>query len=835
MAVLLGLLLLLNLCLPSPASVASPLAGDVPERRGLSPTLQRATFAPGVVLVKPRVDPQQLLASLDFPYSVTATEGVSALGIVRLAVPGGREVETASLLRHSPLVEWAEPDRLRDTMSVPNDQLYKQFQWNLRKIGMEQAWDVTTGNPSLVVAVLDTGVDSSHPDLAGRLMPGYDFLNDDPDPADDGGHGTHNAGIIGAASNNGAGIAGLTWQTRIMPLKVLNSGGVGPDSVIARGIIYAADHGARVINMSFGSSTTSNTLGAAIRYAYEKGAVLVAAAGNTARLDNAAIYPAAFDQVLAVGATDETDRVADFSQHHPYVGVSAPGVHIVSTFWRGSGYGSYVSASGTSAAAPHVSGLAALILSANPALTNVQVRQIIQDTSDDLGPPGRDEYYGSGRINAARALAAARPGATAPAVPSPAVPAYSSPAATPAALPRTVWYFAEGSTSPPFDLWLLLQNPNATAATAKITYMKAQGSQQVQTVLLPPASRRSLYVNQIVPDSDVSMKVESDSVLFAERAMYFGHDGHDSVGVPAPSTNWYMAEGSTHPGFDTWILLQNPLGSPANVTLTFLTPQGGRAERSLLVPAGSRRSVYVNQILFDTELSTIVSSDQPIVAERAMYFDDGGGIGGGAASQLGRTWYLAEGITGGGYDSWLLAMNPNPVPANLKVTYMTEEGPNVVAYYSIPAGSRFSVYLNEAIAAGRFGTRVESDQPIAVERSTYFAGGQGGHNVVASALVAQEWYLPEGSTRAPFREVISVLNPSEQVANLAVTFMKAGGGTEIRYFAADPASRLTLNVNDLLPDTEASTKVASDVPVAVERSMYFADGLGGTSSFGIPR
>lgn len=819
----------------------SPLAASstgsdwvAPAHAEAGPAASGTAFVPAELLVKPRGNLQKLLASIHTDYPITVIGAVDALGVVRLGVPAGRETEAASLLQRSPLVEWAEPDHLRSAMAIPNDQLYKQFQWNLRTIGMEQAWDITTGSPGLTVAVLDTGVDSTHPDLAGKLVPGYDFLNDTPDPADDGGHGTHNAGIIGAASNNGVGIAGMAWQTRIMPLKVLNPSGVGPDSVIARGITYAADHGARVINMSFGSPTTSQTLGAAVRYAYNKGALLVAAAGNTAKLDNAIIYPAAFDQVLAVGATDESDKVADFSQHHSYVGVSAPGVHIVSTFWRGAGYGSYVSASGTSSAAPHVSGLAALILSANPALTNTQIRQIIESTADDLGAPGKDDYYGVGRIDARRALLAARPG-TAPTA-NPVLPApIPAPAPTPVALPGTVWYFAEGSTASPFDLWLLLQNPNAGPVAAKVTYMKVDGSQQTQELVLPATSRKSIYVNQVVPNAEVSMKVESDSLIFAERAMYFGHDGHDSVGVPAPATNWYMAEGSTRSGFDTWILLQNPLGAPANVTLTFLTSEGKRVTSSLLVPPGSRRSVYVNQIVPNADLSTIVSSDQPVVAERAMYFGDGGGHGSIASSELAKSWYLADGTTGDGYDSWVLALNPNQTTANIKVTYMLEDGSTTASYYAIPPGSRFSIYVNDVIPAARFGARVESDQPIVVERSTYFGGGRGGQNVVASPLPAQEWYLPEGSTKAPFHEVIAVLNPSDRVANLLVTFMKVDGGSEVRYFTMSPTSRLTLDVNNLLPDTETSTKVASDVPVAVERSMYFAGGLGSTSSFGIPR
>ena len=838
LALLLALCLLPFYAVITPRSTLADPSHEVAAEAAVAPPTGQ--FVPGEVLVKPRAGVSESALSRLVDYPIAPQSSIDPLEVLQLQVPAGRELETVRRLRDSPLVEWAEPNYLRATLAVPNDQLYRQFQWNLRKIQAEQAWDITTGSPDVVVAVLDTGIDSSHPDLAGKLVPGYDFLNDTPNPADDSGHGTHKAGVIGAVTNNGAGVAGISWGARIMPVKVLNSGGTGPDSVIARGIAYAVDHGARVINMSFGSSTTSRILASAVSYATNKGALLVAAAGNTAKSDNAEIYPAAYDQVLAVAATDENDKVADFSQHHPYVGVSAPGVHIVSTFWRGAGYGSYVSSSGTSDAAPHVSGLAALIWSANPSLSNVQVRRIIQDTADDLGPPGKDDYYGTGRNNAFKALSAAQPAAhpTATIPPTPIAPAATpipAPEPAPATLPKTVWYFAEGSTFRPFDLWLLLQNPNMAAATAKVTYMKGDGSQQSQEMWLPPLSRKSIFVNQVVPNADVSMKVESASQLFAERAMYFGRDGHDSVGVSAPSTRWYLAEGNTKEGFDTWLLLQNPLAVPANVNITFLTADGQRKEFATLLPPTSRRSVYVNQMVPDAEVSAVLSSDQPIVAERSMYFRQGGGHNSVAASQLARSWYLAEGVVGNGFDTWMLVLNPNPAVANLKATFMMEDGTTSTGYFAVQPSSRLSVYLNEVVPAGRFGTQVESDQPIVVERSTYFADGNAGQNVVATPLLVRDWYLPEGSTKAPFSQVIAVLNPNDRAANLMVTFMKIDGTTETRDFTMKPTSRLTLNVNELLPDTEASTRVSADLPIAVERSMFFSGGLGGTSSFGIPR
>ncbi len=819
--------------LPPSQTTSQPLA----EGRG------PRDFVPGELLIEAVPGVHLDVSSLRLGYPVTEEGVVAPLGIMRLGVPVGREREIARLLRQDPRVEWCDLDYLRNVMMVPNDQLYHQFQWDLQRIHAEQAWDVTTGSPDVTVAVLDTGVDSSHPDLTGKLVPGYDFLHNNPYPEDDSGHGTHSAGIIGAASNNGIGITGIAWGARIMPIKVLNSSGVGPDSAISKGIIYAADHGAKVINMSFGNPMSSQLLARAIQYAYDKGVVLVAAAGNSANQGDEVIYPAAYNQVLAVGATDEADNVPDFSQHHSYVGISAPGVGIVSTFWRGAGYGDYVAASGTSAAAPHVSGVAALVRSVNPELSASQVVKILENTADDLGVPGRDEYYGAGLVDAYRAVMAAKLGTTSYPTATPVPAGKPQPTSMPpqplptpvAARSRTTWYFAEGSTAPPFDLWLLLQNPNPVPVTARVTYMKTDGSQQIQDVYLDPSSRKSIYVNQVIPRSELSMKVESDSLVLAERAMYFRTDGHDTVGARAPSTRWYMAEGSTKGDFETWILLQNPQSSQANVTLTFLTGKGQRQELSLVMPPTSRRSIYLNQVIPDADVSTMITSDQPIVAERSMYFRHAGGTGGLASNRLAKVWYLAEGMVGQGLDDWLLAMNPNPTVANLKVTYMREDGSTQIGYYSIQPWSRFSLYLNKKVPAGRLGAKVESDQPIEVERSTYFAGGRGGTSVVASPALSEEWYLPEGSTKAPFTEEIAVLNPGNQAAKLAVTFMKNDGTTDTRYFTMARTSRLTLRVNDLEPDTELSARVTSDSPIAVERSMYFANGLGGTDSFGIPR
>jgi subtilisin family serine protease len=309
------------------------------------------------------------------------------------------EVLRNKLLKHAE-IEFIEIDHTFKAIGsieyIPNDP-YFGSQWGLASINVTSAWDIETGNQSIIVAVIDTGVDYTHPDLAANYLPaGYDFVNDDADPLDDNGHGTHVAGIIAAVMNNSEGIAGIA-QVKIMAEKVLDSSGTGYSSWVARGIAHAADSNANVISMSLGSLFPSSVIQRACTYAWKKGSLLVAASGNDGlgRLN----YPAAYRTVMAVGAIDDADNLAWFSNYGRGLELTAPGVDIISTYPTG-----YAVLSGTSMATPHVSGVAALVWSANPSLTNLQVRKILDSTAIDLGIAGYDAYYGFGKIDAYRAL-----------------------------------------------------------------------------------------------------------------------------------------------------------------------------------------------------------------------------------------------------------------------------------------------------------------------------------------------------------------------------------------------------------------------------------------------
>lgn len=285
--------------------------------------------------------------------------------------------------------------------NIPNDTLYKQYQWNLPLIETESSWSYNKGSKDLIVAVVDTGVDLNHPDLKGHLVPGVNIVDPDQPPQDDVGHGTHVAGVISAETNNQLGVAGISWYNRIMPVKVLDSSGAGSTYAVAQGIIWAADHGAKVINLSLGNYASSLFLRDAIRYAYDKDCVIIAASGN----DNTERpgYPAAYPEVLAVSATDSQKLKAAFSNYGDYIDVAAPGVSIASTYPSNQ----YAALSGTSMASPHAAGLAGLIRAANPKLTNVQVMDIMRKTAQDLGTPGKDTYFGYGLIDVGKAVRAA--------------------------------------------------------------------------------------------------------------------------------------------------------------------------------------------------------------------------------------------------------------------------------------------------------------------------------------------------------------------------------------------------------------------------------------------
>jgi len=289
-----------------------------------------------------------------------------------LKLPKSQNLQsTISNLKSNPLVEYAEPNYhyyiqsspcLQVSLSpflfslAPTDPFYEN-QWAIRKCLFTAVWDSTTGDSNLILAILDSGVDTAHADLKNRIIQGYDFVNEDSFPVDDNGHGTQVAGVIGAEANNGSAIAGCDWKTKLLILKVIDATGMATAFDISEAIYYAVSHNARIINMAFGSYDYSSTVANAVQYAYNANCVLVAGAGNDAT--SLPFYPAALPNVIGVSATKENDLIADFSNWGDYIDFAAPGVSIYTTN-RGGGI---IIVSGTSYSCAYLSGAASLILS----------------------------------------------------------------------------------------------------------------------------------------------------------------------------------------------------------------------------------------------------------------------------------------------------------------------------------------------------------------------------------------------------------------------------------------------------------------------------------------
>jgi subtilisin family serine protease len=319
-----------------------------------------------------------------------------------LQVPEPALDRVATALMQTGMFTFVEPDYIMRSSGdvIPTDP-YFSSQWHLSAIKAPTAWGITTGSPNVIIAVIDSGADWTHPDLAPNLVTGWNFLTGTSITQDNAGHGTAVSGSAAAASNNGEGVAGVSWGARIMPLQVLDATTGASYSSVASAITYAADHGARIISISLCGPSSSSALQSAESYAWNKGSVIFAAAGNAS--SSALTYPAADPNVVSVSASDQNGTFASFSNYGNWIDISAPGNYILTTVLGGS-YGSWY---GTSFSTPIAAGVGALILSVKPGLSASNLVSLLEQNADDLGTPGWDQYFGYGQVNAYKAVTAA--------------------------------------------------------------------------------------------------------------------------------------------------------------------------------------------------------------------------------------------------------------------------------------------------------------------------------------------------------------------------------------------------------------------------------------------
>ncbi len=358
-----------------------------------------AGWAKGRLLIAPRAG----LAAGEFDKALKPHNGKSRIHLKKINThivelpEGADEVAVMRELKKDPRLKFVELDMLLSPDATVSDPSYSSS-WALPKIQTPAAWDRANGS-GVIIAILDSGVDGTHPDLASNMVPGWNMYDNNADTSDVQGHGTLVAGSAAMVASNGNGSAGVAWGAKIMPVRITGPDGFGYFSTIAQGINWAADHGAKVANISYGASGSS-TVQSAAQYMRNKGGVVMVSAGNSGVLENVA----ANDSLLSVAATDSSDQRTSWSSYGSYVDISAPGVSIYSTL-RGGGYGNV---SGTSFSSPIVAATAALMISANNNISPVDIDQILKSTALDLGAVGYDIYYGAGRVDAAKAVAAAQ-------------------------------------------------------------------------------------------------------------------------------------------------------------------------------------------------------------------------------------------------------------------------------------------------------------------------------------------------------------------------------------------------------------------------------------------
>lgn len=401
-------------------------------------------------------------------------------------------------------------------------------------------------------------------------------------------------------------------------------------------------------------------------------------------------------------------------------------------------------------------------------------------------------------------------------------------------------FLAEGCTGYGFETWVLVANPNDKPATVYLSYMTDRGGRNREPVQVPARSRMTFNASSDIWAMSAGIRVGSDRPVFVERAMYWDGrvEGHDSTGTAAGATEWYLADGHTADGFETWIEILNPGASSASAQITYFTPGGQVEGPGIEVPAYSRRTVFASDAVPGSDVAARVTSDARVVVERSMYWDGRrGGSGSMGVKAPSEEWYFAEGCTGWGFDTYLLFLNPGVTDAAVSLEFKTPSGTGggiVKRKIVVPSRRRVTVRLNEVVPGADVSTTVRSDRPIVAERSMLWrtAGGTAGHATAGMTVPARELFMPEGCTAHGFDTWLLVQNPGQRASALSVYAMTGGGERKLLDFELAPGARHSFKLNDYYQGN-LSIRVTATEPVACERSVYWRDRAGGTCSTGL--
>jgi len=407
----------------------------------------------------------------------------------------------------------------------------------------------------------------------------------------------------------------------------------------------------------------------------------------------------------------------------------------------------------------------------------------------------------------------------------------------------SAWYLAEGSNAWGFSTLIAVENPNPVRVNAEITYMTLEGPVSGGTFSINPESRLTVNPDLVVAGKDFSTRVECLEGLdiAVERTMVWGGgiEGHSSVGVTSPATRWYLPEGCSDYGFETWTLIQNPNGQDATCAVTYMIQGEGPVTVEKGVPAYSRISFDMASDIGARSASIMVESDLPVIPERSMYRDgrrEGHCSVGTTSPAL--DYYLAEGSTAWGFETWVLVQNPNPEAALVTLTYMTPEGPAVMDPFVIPENSRLSFRANDFVPDKDISVLVSGSLPIVAERAMYWDSGTGQacHDSIGLPSPHREFYLPDADSSGGRETFVLVQNPNDAAVTVRVTYITEGGNGNVSFDdVVGAGSRMTYNLTDRLPDARASVRVTCLTPgkgIMAEKAVYWNGRGAGTGSIG---